>query len=307
MAWRRGARERLATRRPRPPVAMSCSVERGRRGRSLVPGSAGRADSSLCAPTTLRRRVGPARSSAVESEAAMPAARHEDPRRRARSRCRRTLAPTSSFSTPSRDGIQLPGQPGAELDPSLTASRRSCSWAPRWRTSAAGGGRLCSWRRRTRHRGSRPPLPRRLDRAGPQARRRSGRAESRTSFEVAGAQHFPGTGYDLVATFDALHDMGDPVGVARHVRESLADDGTWLIVEPAAGDAVADNLHAIGRVLLRVLHFPVRAQRPSQNGGHALGAQAGEAALRDRSPPPPGSRGPAGRRDAVQHRSGGPA
>ena len=58
----------------------------------------------------------------------------------------------------------------------------------------------------------------------------------RTTFEVATAQDFPGTGYDLVATFDCLHDMGDPVGAARHIRESLAPDGTWLIVEPFAGD-----------------------------------------------------------------------
>ena len=56
-----------------------------------------------------------------------------------------------------------------------------------------------------------------------------------TEFEVAGADGFSGTGFDLVATFDALHDMGDPVGAARHVHEALADDGTWMVVEPAAG------------------------------------------------------------------------
>ena len=58
----------------------------------------------------------------------------------------------------------------------------------------------------------------------------------RVSFEVASAQTFSGRGYDLVATFDCLHDMGDPLGAARHVREALAPDGTWMIVEPAAGD-----------------------------------------------------------------------
>jgi 2-polyprenyl-3-methyl-5-hydroxy-6-metoxy-1,4-benzoquinol methylase len=115
------------------------------------------------------------------------------------------------------------------------------------------------------------------------ARKRAAEAgvQERTSFEVAGAQHFPGTGYDLVTTFDALHDMGDPVGVARHVRESLADDGTWLIVEPATGDAVADNLHAVGRVYYAFSTFLCVPNALSQNGGHALGAQAGEAALRE--------------------------
>jgi 2-polyprenyl-3-methyl-5-hydroxy-6-metoxy-1,4-benzoquinol methylase len=115
------------------------------------------------------------------------------------------------------------------------------------------------------------------------ARKRAAEAgvQERTSFEVAGAREFPGTGYDLVATFDALHDMGDPVGVARHVRESLADDGTWLIVEPAAGDAVVDNLHPVGRVYYAFSTFLCVPNALSQNGGHALGAQAGEAALRE--------------------------
>ncbi len=70
----------------------------------------------------------------------------------------------------------------------------------------------------------------------------------RTTFQVATAQDFPGTGYDLVATFDCLHDMGDPAGAAQHVREAIADNGTWLIVEPYAGVTVADNLNLVGRV-----------------------------------------------------------
>ncbi len=70
----------------------------------------------------------------------------------------------------------------------------------------------------------------------------------RVTFEVAPAHRAsPGTGYDLVTTFDALHDMGDPVGAARHVREALADDGTWMVVEPMAGDRVEDNLNPVGR------------------------------------------------------------
>jgi hypothetical protein len=69
----------------------------------------------------------------------------------------------------------------------------------------------------------------------------------RARFEVASAQTFSGTGYDLVATFDCLHDMGDPVGAARHIRQALDADGTWLIVEPVAGDTLAENLNPVSR------------------------------------------------------------
>jgi hypothetical protein len=70
----------------------------------------------------------------------------------------------------------------------------------------------------------------------------------RVSFEVAAAKDYPGSGFDLVAFFDCLHDMGDPVGAARHVRESLAPDGTWMLVEPFANDRLEDNLNPVGRV-----------------------------------------------------------
>ena len=100
-------------------------------------------------------------------------------------------------------------------------------------------------------------------------------------FEVASAQDFPGTGYDLVTTFDCLHDMGDPVGAARHVREALADDGTWLIVEPFAGDRVEDNLNPVGRVYYAASTLLCTPASLSQEVGLALGAQAGEARLRD--------------------------
>ena len=103
----------------------------------------------------------------------------------------------------------------------------------------------------------------------------------RVTFEVASAQTFPGTGYDLVATFDCLHDMGDPVGAARHIRESLASDGTWLIVEPAAGGSVSDNLNPVGRVYYGFSTFLCVPNALSQPGGYALGAQAGAAAIRD--------------------------
>jgi ubiquinone/menaquinone biosynthesis C-methylase UbiE len=115
------------------------------------------------------------------------------------------------------------------------------------------------------------------------ARKRAAEAgvTDRTTFEVATAQGFTGSGYDLVATFDALHDMGDPAGAARHVREALADDGTWLIVEPFAGDAVADNLNPVGRAYYGFSTFLCVPNALSQGGGHALGAQAGEAAIRE--------------------------
>ena len=113
------------------------------------------------------------------------------------------------------------------------------------------------------------------------ARKRAADAgvEDRTTFEVATAQGFAGTGYDLVATFDCLHDMGDPAGAARHVREALAPDGTWLIVEPYAGDAVADNLNPVGRAYYGFSTYLCVPNALSQDGGYALGAQAGEAAI----------------------------
>jgi ubiquinone/menaquinone biosynthesis C-methylase UbiE len=102
----------------------------------------------------------------------------------------------------------------------------------------------------------------------------------RVRFEVAGAQSFGGTGFDLVTSFDCLHDMGDPLGAARHVRDSLTADGSWLIVEPAAGDSVAENLNPVGRVYYNFSTFLCVPNALSQSGGYALGAQAGERAIR---------------------------
>jgi SAM-dependent methyltransferase len=101
----------------------------------------------------------------------------------------------------------------------------------------------------------------------------------RLRFEVASAKNFPGTGYDLVAFFDCLHDMGDPVGAARHVRGSLDKDGTWLLVEPFAGDRVEENLNPVGRVFYSVSTLVCTPASLSQEVGLALGAQAGEARL----------------------------
>jgi ubiquinone/menaquinone biosynthesis C-methylase UbiE len=102
----------------------------------------------------------------------------------------------------------------------------------------------------------------------------------RARFEVASAQTFSGTDYDLIATFDCLHDMGDPAGAARQIRQAIAVDGTWLIVEPLAGDTLAGNLNPVGRVYYSFSTFVCVPNARSQPGGYALGAQAGEAAIR---------------------------
>jgi ubiquinone/menaquinone biosynthesis C-methylase UbiE/transcriptional regulator with XRE-family HTH domain len=115
-----------------------------------------------------------------------------------------------------------------------------------------------------------------------QARTRAADAgvAGRVTFERSDAQTFKGGPFDVVTTFDALHDMGDPVGAARHVRDSLAPDGTWMVVEPYAGDTVADNMNPVGRVYYSFSTFLCVPNALSQKGGYALGAQAGEPAIR---------------------------
>ena len=114
------------------------------------------------------------------------------------------------------------------------------------------------------------------------ARKRAEQAgvSGRVKFEIAKAKDFPGRDYALVTFFDCLHDMGDPVGAASHVRESLAGDGSWMIVEPFAGDNVADNLNPIGRVFYSASTLVCTPASLSQEVGLALGAQAGEARMR---------------------------
>ena len=114
------------------------------------------------------------------------------------------------------------------------------------------------------------------------ARERAEAAElqGQVAFEVAAAQTFTGGPFDLVTIFDALHDMGDPLGAARHVREALADDGTWMIVEPFAGNSVAENLNPVGRVYYSFSTFLCVPNALSQAGGYSLGAQTGEDQLR---------------------------
>ena len=102
----------------------------------------------------------------------------------------------------------------------------------------------------------------------------------RVFFEVAAAKNFPGNNYDLVAAFDSLHDMGDPVGTASHVKKSLKEDGSWLIVEPFAGDTPESNHNPVGRVFYSGSTLICTPASLSQEVGLALGAQAGEERLR---------------------------
>ncbi len=100
-------------------------------------------------------------------------------------------------------------------------------------------------------------------------------------FEVGSAKNYPGHSYDLVTVFDALHDMGDPAGASRHVLSTLAPDGAWMIVEPYAGDRVEENLNPIGRAYYAASTLICTPCSLSQEVGMALGAQAGEARMRD--------------------------
>ncbi len=113
------------------------------------------------------------------------------------------------------------------------------------------------------------------------ARRRAADAglAGRVSFEVAAAADFPGADYDLVAIFDALHDMPDPLGAARHIRESLAPGGTFLLVEPYATDTVEGNLTPVGRLFYSASTTICVPHSMTEDPRTALGAQAGEARL----------------------------
>jgi 2-polyprenyl-3-methyl-5-hydroxy-6-metoxy-1,4-benzoquinol methylase len=104
---------------------------------------------------------------------------------------------------------------------------------------------------------------------------------NRVRFEVAKAKEYSGNDYDLVTFFDCLHDMGDPKGAAAHVRESLKPTGTWMIVEPFAGDRLEDNLNPVGRTFYSASTLICTPASLAQEVGTALGAQAGEARLRE--------------------------
>lgn len=111
--------------------------------------------------------------------------------------------------------------------------------------------------------------------AARESAKRQGVAD-RVSFAVAKAKEFPGKDYDFVAVFDCLHDMGDPVGAATHVRQSVRNDGTWMIVEPFANDGLKDNLNPVGRVYYSFSTLLCTPCSRSQEVGLCLGAQAGE-------------------------------
>jgi ubiquinone/menaquinone biosynthesis C-methylase UbiE len=103
----------------------------------------------------------------------------------------------------------------------------------------------------------------------------------RVTFEVAKAKEFPGKGYDFVAVFDCLHDMGDPIGAAKHVHQSLSKDGTWMIVEPFANDELKDNLNPVGRVYYSFSTLLCTPCSRSQEVALCLGAQSGEKRIRE--------------------------
>ncbi|NNG70020.1 methyltransferase domain-containing protein [Rhizobium laguerreae] len=124
-----------------------------------------------------------------------------------------------------------------------------------------------------------------FDYHGPSIERAKAAAEDagvsdRVTFEKGSAAEFPGRGYDMVAMFDCLHDMGDPVGAGRHVKETLGPNGTWLIVEPFAHDHLKDNLNPVGRVYYGASTMICTPASLSQEVGLGLGAQAGEMKLR---------------------------
>ena len=138
--------------------------------------------------------------------------------------------------------------------------------------------------------------------AGAQATAAGEKLADRVSFAVSSAKDFPGRDYDLVAVFDCLHDMGDPVGAARHVLQSLHKDGTWMIVEPFANDEMSDNLNPVGRVYYSF------STLLTLSGSGTLSGRAGRRGTHPRSRHEGGLHPlPPGRRNAVQHRLRSPA
>ena len=103
----------------------------------------------------------------------------------------------------------------------------------------------------------------------------------RVAFKQATSHNFPGKGYDVITTFDSLHDMGDPLGAARRVRSKLAPNGTWMIVEPFAGDSVGANLNPVGRMFYSASTMICTPASLAQKGRRALGAQAPDSEYRE--------------------------
>ncbi|MCA9449852.1 MAG: methyltransferase domain-containing protein, partial [Candidatus Omnitrophica bacterium] len=105
--------------------------------------------------------------------------------------------------------------------------------------------------------------------------------DTRATFEIATAKDYPNEGFDLICFFDCLHDMGDPIGAAKHAKECLAEDGTVMLIEPFARDRVEENLNPVGTLYYSASSMLCCAHSLSEEVGMALGAQAGEKRLAD--------------------------
>ena len=237
-----------------------------------------------------------------------PSTRWCSPTRRARTRC---WAPSRPRTPPSRCASASPRASWTATASAGTSTTTTCSMAPSGRSRRATGNFLVSdWLPaldgvvekleagalvadigcghgassiqlaqafpNSRFVGDR--LPRGVDRDRAPAGGDRGVAD-RVRFEVAGAADLPGEGYDLIAFFDALHDLGDPLAAARAASGALAPDGTCMIVEPFAGDSVAENLNPVGRFYYGFSTLVCTPGSLSQPGRAGLGTQAGEARL----------------------------
>ena len=193
---------------------------------------------------------------------------------------------------------RLPRPSRQRVDPRARGRRRRSSRrARRSPTSAAATApRPSSWPRRSRTRRSSASTTTTRRSSAPATPPTRPASTTASRFEVAAAKDYPGTDYDLVCVFDCLHDMGDPVGAAAHVHETLAPDGTWMIVEPFAGDRVEDNLNPVGRVFYgasTMICTPgvarpggrARARRAGRRGTPARGDQARAASATFAAPP----------------------
>ena len=146
---------------------------------------------------------------------------------------------------------------------------------------AGTAGRPCSWPKRSQNRNSSATTSIRVQSRTRWAHARSHGVVANTRFEVAKANEYPGKDFDLVTCFDCLHDMGDPAGAAAHIRGSLKSDGTWMIVEPMAGDRLEQNINPVGRLFYAGSTMICVPTSLSQEVGAGLGAQAGEAKLKE--------------------------
>ena len=190
---------------------------------------------------------------------------------RARPRRLRTLLPA-----------RLPQQPRQRLDPSARWRRgQARPPAPGSPTSAAATARRpCCSPRPTRPRASSASMPTRARSTSARKRAADAGLTDRVRFETAAATTFDGA-YDLVCFFDCLHDMGDPTGACAHVRDHLAPGGTLMLIEPFANDDLSDNLNPVGAAYYGFSTLLCTPSSLSQEVGAALGAQAGEARLRE--------------------------